>query len=414
MEDTGAPSNEAVPRVPKYSIVGILVGFALFHSSMSLFWQFGSYYLYTGIGETQFFLIGLVGGLPILVGISSLYLWGALSDRWQQRKPFMIIGFAAMTLAFIAYLFVRDTIGFLLVTCLANLFGMTAVPMANTYLTEVQKQKGGAVGLLLATNSFGWAFGAFGGAILFDMIQMSGLFALGAVFYCVGGIIVGVFVREVPYQELKSTDSEDSSNPPTQENPFQLPIRFLFILALTMGLSNIGVNAFSHFFGIFLISEIGGTPGLVGLANGFAALLGLVFTLAAGYSSDRIGRKPILLVGLLGYTIFMGIYFFIVDPLIATVLWVIPLYPLAYTAGLSSAADVSHPTLRGRAIAIVSTAYQLGGGIGPIIGGAVVQFLTITLRGNMILTAVLNLVSFLIVGLLLPETLRKTRKPVRE
>ena len=56
-----APETEIAesptPVVPRQHIWGLFLGFSLFHVAQSIFWQFGSYYLFVGIGETQFLLI---------------------------------------------------------------------------------------------------------------------------------------------------------------------------------------------------------------------------------------------------------------------------------------------------------------------------------------------------------------------
>lgn len=402
------------PVVPRYYILGILIGFALFYFAQSIFWQYGSYYLFAGIGETAFLLIGLVGGLPVLVGLMGMYFWGALSDRWHRRVPFMILGFAAQAIAFILYAtpFVQTSISFLLITVATGLFSSAAVPIANAYLTEAQTYKGSAVGLLLAIGSFGWAFGAFTGGLLFSQIGMTGLFLLGAGAYVIGGLVILTLVREIPNRNLRENpDSQDLTQPQEEQTTSKgIIFRILLFLALATAISAIGVNAFAFFFGVYLISELGGTPLMVGIANGFAALIGLGVTMAAGYSSDRFGRKPILLIGFAGYAIFMIVYFFIINPWIAMIVWMIPIYTMIYTASYSAAADISRVTHRGRAMSVIATANSLGTGIGPIIGGALVQFLIATLRVNMILAAALNIIALFLVIFFVPETLKRRRK----
>lgn len=396
--------------IPRYYIFGILIGFALFHFSQSIFWQYGSYYLFTGIGETAFLLIGLVGGLPIIIGLIGVYFWGAISDRWHRRVPFMIIGFLAQAIAFFLYTtpFVQNSISFLIITCIAYLFSLAAVPMANAYLTEAQRYKGGAVGLLLAIGSLGWAFGAFSGGFLFTLINMAGLFLLGAVFYIIGAITILLLVREIPYKpNSEELDEKTQDHEKETETKKHAPLRVLYTISSAVILGTIGWNAFSFFFGVYLISEIGGTALMVGIANGFAALVGLGVTLAAGYGSDRLGRKPVILLGFVGYASFMIIYVLIFDPWIAMILWIIPVYPLVYTASYSAAADVSRVAYRGRAMSIVATANSIGSGIGPIIGGAIVQFLFASLRANMIFATAFNITAFILVVLFVPETLRR-------
>ncbi|MFW9831256.1 MAG: MFS transporter [Candidatus Thorarchaeota archaeon] len=399
----GGITTESPPMVPQHNIWGILLGFSLFHIAQSIFWQFGSYYLFAGIGESAFLLIGLIGGLPVLVGLVGVYLWGMFSDRWRRRLPFSLLGFFAQSVCFFLYMFIQDSISFLIATCLASFFSIAAVPMANAYLTEARTLKGRTVGLLLSTRSLGWAFGAFSGGLLFGLIGMSGLFLFGALAYLIGGIIILLFVRELP--PAHNLEIHEQNQPKIfLKLTRKLMFRILLIISVAVAIGSIGVNGFSFFFGVYLISEISGTPFMVGLANGFASLAGLGVTLLAGTTSDRFGRKPVILLGFLGYALFMLVYMFILNPLTATILWIIPLYPLVYTASYAAAADLSDVERRGRAMSTIATANSLGLGIGPIIGGFLVQNLFITLRGNMVFALTMNLIAFVLVLVLVPET----------
>ena len=381
------------PIVPRRYIWGILLGFSLYHFAASIFWQFGSFYLFEGIGETAFFLIGLIGGLPVLVGLTGVYLWGVLSDRWHRRLPFIIIGFLAQAVSFFLYIFIQDSISFLIMTCASYLFSLAAVPLANAYLTEARTYKGEAVGLLLSTSSVGWAVGAFTGGLLFGLIGMIGLFFYGGIAFLLGAVVIIVTAKEISYSPKSLISLENTSESPTPQNSWWRPqIRILLILAAAVAIGSLGVNAFAYFFGVYLVSEIGGTPLMVGIANGVASLLGLGVTLAAGHGSDQIGRKPVILLGFIGYAIFMVVYLFVVDPWIAMYLWFIPLYPLISTASYASAADISKIQERGRAMSTIATANSLGAAFGPIIGGALVQFIFLTLRVNLIFAMVMVLV----------------------
>ncbi len=394
------------PIVPRRYIWGILLGFSLYHFAASIFWQFGSFYLFAGIGETAFFLIGLIGGLPVLIGLAGVYLWGALSDRWHRRLPFIIIGFLAQAVSFFLYIFIQDSISFLIVTCATYLFSLGAVPLANAYLTEARTFKGEAVGLLLSTSSLGWAVGAFTGGLLFGLIGMMGLFFFGGIAFLLGAGVIFVITREIPHSVTppKSPESQSGSYS-SPESRWRPQIRILLILAAAVAVGSLGVNGFAYFFGVYLVSEIGGTPLMVGIGNGVASLLGLGVTLAAGHGSDRIGRKPVILLGFIGYAIFMLVYLFVVDPWIAMYLWFIPLYPLISTASYASAADISKVKERGRAMSTIATANSVGAAFGPIIGGALVQFIFLTLRGNLIFAMVMSIIAFCVVLFLVPETL---------
>jgi DHA2 family metal-tetracycline-proton antiporter-like MFS transporter len=218
-------------------------------------------------------------------------------------------------------------------------------------------------------------------------------------------------VREIPSPASSPIIEGELINEPV--NPgreWMTPRTILLLIAATVAIGSIGVNALSFFFGIFLIEELLGTAIMLGLANGFASLTGFAVTLGAGRATDRLGRKPMLLIGFGSYAIFMTVYLFVVDPSVAMILWIIPFYPLIFTASYAAAADLSKVARRGRAMSTIATANSLGSGIGPIIGGALVQFVFISIRGNMVFAAVMNIIALLLVLLFVPETLRRLGK----
>ncbi len=109
----------------------------------------------------------------------------------------------------------------------------------------------------------------------------------------------------------------------------------------------------------------------VGMLTGLFALMQFFFTPLWGRWSDRIGRRPLFLIGLGGYAIFMVLFG------IGTNLFM--LYAARILGGaLSSAvlplasayvADVTSETERGKGMAWLGSAIGLGVVVGPALGG---------------------------------------------
>jgi len=109
----------------------------------------------------------------------------------------------------------------------------------------------------------------------------------------------------------------------------------------------------------------------VGLLTGVYALMQLIFAPLWGRWSDRIGRRPLILVGIAGYVIaqvFFGL---------ATSLWL--LYTARILGGILSSAtlpvsaayvaDLTTEKERSRGMAWLGTAVSLGVVVGPALGG---------------------------------------------
>jgi MFS transporter, DHA1 family, multidrug resistance protein len=144
-----------------------------------------------------------------------------------------------------------------------------------------------------------------------------------------------------------------------------LPILFLMMFLVMVG------------FGIiipvlpFLAEKVGGNSTELGLLMAVYSLMQLIFAPMWGRISDRIGRKPVMIIGIAG----LAISFFI--SAMADSLWM--LFVARIVGGvLSSAnmptamayvADITTPENRGKGMGIIGAATGLGFIFGPAIGG---------------------------------------------
>jgi MFS transporter, DHA1 family, multidrug resistance protein len=156
----------------------------------------------------------------------------------------------------------------------------------------------------------------------------------------------------------------------------------------------------------FYIDKLGAGGSALGLLVATAALTELIFGPVWGSVSDRTGRKPILMIGVLGYglsLLFFGL---------ATELWM--LFAARALSGILSSATLSTSMAfigdsttkeeRGGGMGAIGAAAGLGVILGPGLGG--------WLAGDSLSTpffagAALSLVSVLLIALLLPETLSR-------
>jgi len=140
------------------------------------------------------------------------------------------------------------------------------------------------------------------------------------------------------------------------------------------------------------------------------ALMQFIFSPILGGLSDRFGRRPILLIALLG----LGIDY-VVHALAPTVFWlflgrlVAGIMGASFTTATAYIADVSTPEKRAQNFGLVGAAFGLGFIIGPAIGGIASEW---GLRVPFYIAACLSLLNFLYGLFVLPESLTKeNRRP---
>ena len=162
----------------------------------------------------------------------------------------------------------------------------------------------------------------------------------------------------------------------------------------------------------FFVERLGAGGSALGLLVAIGALTELIFAPLWGSVSDRTGRKPILMVGMLGYGLFMGLFG------LSTELWM--LFAFRALSGVLSAAtlatsmayiaDSTGEKERGGGMGALGGAAGLGIILGPGLGG----WLGVdSLSTPFFVAAALSLVSMLLIALLLPESLPQEARVAR-
>ncbi|MDC3420864.1 MFS transporter [Aquibacillus koreensis] len=185
-----------------------------------------------------------------------------------------------------------------------------------------------------------------------------------------------------------------------------LPILFLIMFLVMVG------------FGIiipvmpFYAEELGASPTELGILMAIYSLMQFIFAPMWGRLSDRIGRKPVIMIGIFG----LSLSFFILA--LSTHLWM--LFVARIIGGILSAAnmptvmayvaDITSEEDRAKGMGIIGAATGLGFIFGPAIGGV---FTNINLHTPFYIAGFVSLLTLILVFLVLKESLHHSdRKAV--
>lgn len=188
--------------------------------------------------------------------------------------------------------------------------------------------------------------------------------------------------------------------------------RSLVIVWVTIFIDLMGVTLIIPFINDF-VADLGGDEQSVGLLLGSYAFMQLLFAPVWGRISDRIGRRPVIIIGLftsaVGFTIFG----------LADELWL--LFASRMLAGLANAnistaqayvADITPAKERAGRMGLVGAAFNLGFIVGFPIGG-----LLSSAFGNqapVLFAAAISLINGLAALAILPESFPKEVRPAME
>ena len=196
-----------------------------------------------------------------------------------------------------------------------------------------------------------------------------------------------------------------------------------------LGKASLGLLVFAVFMDLFgfgiiipilpgLVTDTFGGTGLdYGLIISLFSLMQFIFAPLWGKLSDTMGRRPIILIGLLGSVLGFSIFG------LATNLWMI--YIARSIAGIFTAAtltvanayiaDTTPPEKRGQAYGYIIAAFGLGFAIGPGVGGYLSDKVIFGIGGhelNGFFAAGLCLINFIGALLVLPESLDEETKQI--
>ncbi|WP_435367215.1 MFS transporter [Domibacillus tundrae] len=159
----------------------------------------------------------------------------------------------------------------------------------------------------------------------------------------------------------------------------------------------------------FYAENMGASPAELGWLMAVYSVMQLLFTPVWGRVSDRIGRKPVMMIGIIG----LALSFFLMA--VSSSLWM--LFAARIIGGFLSAAnmptvmayvaDVTTPEDRGKGMGIIGAAIGLGFIFGPAIGGI---FSKADLSVPFYIAGFSSLLTFFVVLFFLKESLPKEKR----
>ena len=324
------------------------------------------------LGATVFEVGLIVGGYNLLSILLRPFV-GRWSDGGRRLLQ-MRIGALAFGLSFAAMIFAADVWTLFFLRCTHGI-AMAAYPTAaGSLVAEIvpQRRRGEGLGFFgMATSVPQTAAPVLGGLIAvaggFDAVLIVGVFTAGA------SILLTFAQREPPNRR------EGSAPPMSLRALVPAPAVFpmLVFLSVTLGFS--AAIAF-----LPLLADEGGSRDLgeVSLFFLFSGGGAILTRPLAGRTSDRIGRVPVIVPGLIATAIGLAV---LARAETAPMLWAAGLISgiglgAAHTCLLAMAVDRVSSTQRGGATAVFQMAWDLGGFLGgPILGavGSVIDVETI-------------------------------------
>lgn len=314
-------------------------------------------------------LVGILIALFGLTGAVLQPLMGSLADRTGRRKLFVQAGLALVGAGVLAFA-AASAFSHLVVIRLVQAVGLAmTVPASLAIMATATEQhtRGGSMGIFTTLRIVGFAIGPLLGGYLQVHFGFHATFYVGAAF-----IFLSVFLVQV-WVDAEETDAVPAAG------EARAPLRALDLSVMTPALAAISVATFMMASSFSMMGPLENEfnarldQTAIGFGVAFSALMlsRLLLQTPLGRLSDRIGRKPLVVGGLLllvPATAWLGYVETTLQLVIARIAQGVASAGVAAPA-FAMAADLTSPGVEGRQMSLMTAGFSLGIAVGPLIAG---------------------------------------------
>jgi len=299
---------------------------------------------------------------------------GMLADRFG-RRPIILLSLTAYVLAFGGYLCAASAWLFILLRGLAGVFTSGLVPAMTSIVGDLASEHRRAqwIGIVNGGASVGWIVGPLFGGLLYDRFGYVVPFATSIAIE-LGALFLALFL--VP--ETYTPSAHPGGLRLAWTRGFQaLPAlpAFYLIMLISFGVMFAWAFIEPQFF-FYAYDDLAWSSYRLGLAMSTFGLACMFGEFALGQLSDRLGRKPVLVLGLALFSAqFIGLVIF------RDSTWLVVSFILAglgnglFDPALSAhILDITPPEHTARIMGLKATAGSLGNMLGPALVVLVTPF----------------------------------------
>ncbi len=299
-------------------------------------------------------------------------LFGRLSDR-KGRKLFLCIGL--FTYALISFTFVLATgiYHLVLIRLVHGVAGAMIIPIAQAYIGDLspEGEEGKWMGYSNAAFFSGFGFGPLMGGVLATQWGMDLAFIAMGVLNLLAFFIATILL---PRSDLRKLAAAPTLSFLDMRRSGTMVGLFSFRLAIALGRSS-----FFTFLPLFAAMSLGLPANLIGILIAVHVLLMSALGVLGGRVADIFNRRAMVIIG----SIVTFVYLFLVplSPNFGLLLSLCILgsvgSAIATPAAMAMTVEEGRKYGMGSAIAAITMALSIGMAVGPILSGAIVDFVNI-------------------------------------
>lgn len=333
----------------------------------------------------QTWLIGLVLGASTITGVFIKFPAGTLSDILGRRRM-LLLGTVFFTFPPFLYLLVQEPYTLLALRFLHGFATAIFSPVAAAAVADLfQNERGERLGWFASANEMGSAFGPLLGGTVLVALVAPGLSKFYITYLIVGalGVVTLLLALRLPVgRASQSADPKPDTASPSVSgwNLFRqgmgevLSNRPILITSSVEAAMFLGVGALLGFLPLYAKNIVGLGDAYLGLLIWVPLVMAMAGKPLAGRISDRIGRKPVILMGLALCVVVLPLV--PVTTNIAALLFEGAVFGLGMAIVTPSTtalvADLCKSRNYGAAMGVFGTIWDIGEASGPILAGVLI------------------------------------------
>jgi MFS family permease len=315
--------------------------------------------------------VGLAVAASTLTGIFIKLPAGTLSDV-LGRRVLLIIGACVFAFTPFLYVAVASLTGFIILRLVHG--NATAIfgPTASATISDVVSvnERGAKLGLYSSLQGVGQALGPLVGGFLISAAGYGNTFLLSGAVGSAGLLLVMTLQPPRRAHEKKNVLAqfrqglrEVASN------------KSILLLSVIVAIQMFAVGAYNGFIPLFAKDSLGMDASLIGVIFGVQTAVALLARPLVGRLSDRVGRKPLILGGLVWCGITISALPLIPSAsllILLAALWGLGLSTIS-SVGTAYITDLAKSHQYGAAHGTFGTIFDLGEAMGPLVAGVLVS-----------------------------------------